>query len=114
MTLVGDREEIATALSTVDGLNGHPYRPRTMGPGTAYPLLGGLESQPPHDFEATWRVIVILPTGEIAASQFFDSHYQEIAESLEGFGYVTAIQPGRVETEAGDLEAMILTLRKEA
>lgn len=114
MSLVGQRAALATALSTVDDVTGHQYRPRTLPPGTAWPLLGQLEAGPAHDFLATWRVVVVLPADEITASKWFDAHHEDLADALADFGRVTRIEPGLVQTDAGDLEAMFLTLEREA
>lgn len=114
MSLTGQRQDIADALSTVEGVSGHPFRPRTMPAGAAWPLLQRLDRGPAYDFEASWRVVVILPGDEQRASEWFDAHHEEIAEALADFGYVGPIEPGLVATDSGDLEAMILTIRREA
>lgn len=114
MSLQGQREAIAAALSAVDDVTGHQYRPRTMPPGTAWPLLGGLDEGPAHDFLATWRIVVVLPSDEIAASKWFDTHHEDLADALADFGRVKRIEPGLVQTDSGDMEAMFLTLEREA
>jgi hypothetical protein len=115
MSLTGDRQEIATSLSTVDGVKGSKYRPNVIMPGSAWPLLGPLErDEGSGQFAATWRIAVALPGDEQRASEWFDAHHEEIAEALEEFGYVERIEPGLIDTEAGDMEAMIITLRREA
>lgn len=114
MSIVGDRAAIAAALSAVDDVTGHEYRPRTLPPGTAWPLLQRLDRGPAQDFEATWRIVVILPADEITASKWFDAHHEAIADGLLDFGFVDPIEPGLVQTDVGDLEAMMLTVRREA
>jgi hypothetical protein len=114
MSLEGQRAAIAAALSTVDDVTGHQYRPRTLPPGTAWPLLGGLDEGPARDFLATWRIVVVLPADEIAASKWFDGHHEDVAAALANFGRVTRIEPGLVQTDAGDMEAMFLTVEREA
>lgn len=114
MSLIEDRQAIADALSTVEGVTGHTYRPRTLPAGTSWPLLQTLNRGPAYDFEATWRVVVILPGDEIRASEWFDAHHEAVAEALTDVGHVDPIEPGLVATDAGDLEAMFLTVRREA
>jgi len=114
MSLAGDREEIAAALSTVEGVTGHQYRPRTLPPGTAWPLLERLDNPMALDFQATWRVVVILPADEQRASEWFDAHHELVTDALAPVGHVDRIEPGLVATDAGDLEAMFLTVRREA
>lgn len=112
MSISGDRAALAGLLTAVDGVTGSQYRPTVLTSGAAWPLLGSIERD--SDFQVTWRVVVVLPPDERKASEWFDTHHELIAESLEDFGYVERIEPGLVATDAGDLEAMIVTLRKEA
>jgi hypothetical protein len=114
MSLQGDRAELANAISVVEGVTGSEKRPRSIKPGCAWPLLQGLERGSATAFESTWRVVVVLPGNEEKASDWFDEHHEAIAEALEEFGYVERIEPGLVATDAADLEAMILTVRREA
>lgn len=112
MSIAGDRQALADALSTVDGVTGSKYRPTVLIPGAGWPLLGGIDRS--QDYEVTWRVVVVLPGDERKASEWFDAHHEEVADALEDFGYVERIEPGIVATDAGDLEAMFVTVRKEA
>ncbi|MEV0902893.1 hypothetical protein [Actinoplanes sp. NPDC049802] len=114
MSLQDDRAELAAALSTVEGVTGHPYRPRVLTPGAGWPLLGRLERGPAYDCEATWRVVVILPSDEIRASEAFDAWHEPISDALTDVAHVDRIEPGLVATDAGDLEAMMITVRREA
>lgn len=116
MSIAGDRAALAAALSAITGVTGHQYRPRVLTAGAAWPLLVGLEAADPRvpAFEVTWRVVVILPADETAASRWFDTHHEDVAEGLENFGFVQRIEPALVATSAGDLEAMQVTVRKEA
>ncbi|HEY3516611.1 MAG TPA: hypothetical protein VGL98_06145 [Gammaproteobacteria bacterium] len=115
MSISGDRQAIADALSTVDGVTGSRYRPTVIAPGAAWPLLDSLAAADGVPaFEVTWRVLVALPTGEQRASEWFDEHHEELADALADFGYVERIEPGRLDTEAGDIDIMIITVRKEA
>lgn len=114
MSITGDRQALADALSTVDGVKGSKYRPTVVMPGAAWPLLDGLEAaNGVPGFDATWRAVVVLPADEQRASEWFDEHHEDVADALADFGYVERIEPGLVRTEAGDAEAMIITVRKE-
>lgn len=112
MSIAGDRQAIADLLSTVDGVTGSTYRPVVMSPGAGWPLLESVDRD--RDFQVRWRVVVILPAGERRASEWFDAHHEELAETLEEFGYVERLEPTSVETDAGDLDAALITVRKEA
>lgn len=112
---MSDRQAIADVLSTVDDVQGFKYRTKTLNTGDAFPLLRGLERGPAQDYEATWAIVVVLPTTEQNASEWFDSHYEVIADALEEFGgCVDNIELGTLATEAGDKDIMILTFRREA
>lgn len=125
MSIQGDREELATLLSTIDGVTGSKYRPMVIKTGSAWPLLDSLNRDNDRslasmrgmagNFQVVWSVVIVLPNDERKASEWFDSHHELIADVLEDFGYVTHIEPGLVAVEAGNsMQAMILTLRKEA
>jgi len=114
MSLSADRTELAAILSTVDGVHGFAYRPKVFTTGVAWPLLGPLERGPAADYLATWRVVIILPTDERDASDWFADHLEDITDALDQFAYVQLIEPGTVATEAGDKAAMFLTMSKEA
>ncbi|MEU5965951.1 hypothetical protein ABZ777_32500 [Micromonospora parva] len=113
MSLVGDRTAIATALSTVDGVTGHPTRPTVLTPGDAWPLLGPLDRADGYSFTATWRVFVVLPPDEIAASEWLDAHVDGLADALLPVGFVDQFVPVAVTTEAGDQLAIQITMRSE-
>lgn len=114
MSLSGERAEIATALSAITGVTGYAYRPTIQNAGDGWPLLETLERGPANDFEVTWRIVIVLPTSEQDAMEWFDTHHESIANGLLDFGYVTRIEPGNLQTEAGTKNCMILTLIKEA
>lgn len=114
MSLQGQRQELVDALADVDGVKAHKYRPRALKTGDVWPLLEGMDRELGHDFAVTWRAVVILPSDEVKASEWFDAHHEPIADALADFGVVERIEPGAVATEAGDLEAMFLTVRREA
>lgn len=117
MSLQGQREIIAEALSTVAGIKASQYRPVAIGPGSAWPQVGELtrDDEVP-DFLVTWRVIVVLPADERAASRFFDAQIEPLVDALEGedVGYVSTITPSLMKSDGGDLQVMVLTMRREA
>lgn len=117
MSLVGQRQEIADALSTVTGVHGHPYRPAVIGPGDAWPLLDNLnrdqESSP--DFLVTWRLLVVLATvDERRSAEQLDALQDAVIEALVDVGWVRRIEPVPIATSAGDHEVMMITLVREA
>lgn len=111
MSLVGTREAIAIALSTVTDVRGFAYRASTPMPGDAWPLLGELERADGLSFSVNWKVMVFLPQGELAASDWIDSHYDAIVDALEPIGYVERLSPVVVSTSAGNQYFLEITMR---
>lgn len=115
MSLADDRTELATILSGVAGLKGHRYRPTSLNAGDSWPLVESLDNAIAGAFQVTWRVVVILPSDERAASDWFDQRWEMVADALlDEFGVVDRIQPAAVDTEAGAVSALLFTVRKEA
>lgn len=112
MSLADDRQDIADAVSTIAGVTGHRYRPAPVMAGAAWPLLSAIQRSP--EFEVTWMVVVALPTGERRASDWMDANHDALCDALEEFGVVERLEPGNLATEAGDMDVMIITVRKEA
>ncbi|MBQ1042368.1 hypothetical protein KBX03_07600 [Micromonospora sp. C72] len=113
MTLTGDRQDIANALSTVTGVTGYAYRPTTPKMGDAWPLLSSLENVGSATFEITWRVLVFLPQNEQASSEWIDSHVDALVDALLPIGYVDRIEPIALSGSAGDQYVLQLTMRGE-
>lgn len=113
MSLVGDREAIAAALSAVAGVKGYAKRPKATKAGDGWPLLGPMERGPGLSFTATWRVLVQLPADEVAASEWIDSHHEDLVDALEPVGFVDRIEPVVFDTEAGEQLGLQLTIRSE-
>jgi hypothetical protein len=115
MSLSGDRQEIADALSTIDGVTGFKHRPKAYNAGDAWPLIEALDNPAGYALQATWRVVVVLPSGEQDALEYFDSMHEAVSDVLnEQIGFVERIEPGNLATEAGTRNVMILTVRREA
>ncbi|MEV4384390.1 hypothetical protein AB0J68_01475 [Micromonospora sp. NPDC049580] len=113
MSLVGDRTEIGIALSTVEGVRGYAYRPTVLAAGDGWPMLGPLERAGGLSFTATWRVFLVLPQDEQAASEWLDTHHEDLVDALEPTGFVDRIEPVELSTEAGPLLAIQITMRSE-
>lgn len=109
------RADLAAAVSVVDGIKGHEFRPTLLPAGTAWPLRAELTAgDGVPRLLASWRIVVVLPEGERRASEFFDAKFQPLADALEDMGYVERIEPTIIATDAGDLDGMLITLRREA
>lgn len=113
MSLVGDRQAIADALSTAPGVKGYAYRPTSTKPGDGWPLLSSLDRAAGLAFTVTWRVLIILPGDEVAASEWIDAHHEQLVDALEPVGFVDTVAPVKLESGAGDQYALQMTMRGE-
>jgi hypothetical protein len=116
MTLPAARAEIAEILSTVDDVTGSAYRPSVLRQGSAWPLIGEIvRDEETPGFMVTWRIVVILPGDEIPAAKWFDSHLDDIVETIDNsaWGYVSGVTPGLWESSGGPYPAMFITIRRE-
>jgi hypothetical protein len=117
MSIAGKRLELAAAIDAVDGVTGYPYRPSNAGTGDGWPLLGPVERhQASGQFEATWRIRILLPADEAAASQWIDDHFVPLWAALEAHGYIDRAEPVALPVGQPDNTTMYgleITLRSE-
>lgn len=115
MSLVGDRADIAAALSTATGVTGYTYRPTAPKTGDAWPLLSSLESAGHATvFTNNWRVYVYLPQDERSASEWLDGHVEGLVDALLPANcYVDRIEPTNIGTEQAPVLGLLLTMRGE-
>lgn len=113
MSINGYRAQVAAALSTVAGVQGKTHRPTAPKTGDAWPLLSSLDRGPGFTFAASWRVRVLLPQDEAAASDWIDGHAEALAVALEPVGYVERMEPVVIATSGGDQLALEITLGSE-
>lgn len=111
MSLTGYRAEIAAALSTVTGVTGYAYRPTTPKPGDAWPLLGPLDRTDGLIFEPSWRVLVLLPQDERAASEWIDGNYENLVDALLPVGFVDRIEPVSLDVGGSNQYALQISMR---
>ena len=113
MSFVNDRTEIAAALETVDGVKGYDYRPRAPKTGDAWPTLPTLDLQAGLVWRPTWTVHVVLPSDERAAAKWMDAHFLAIVTALRVPAFPESATPAVMETSAGDLLILEITMRSE-
>lgn len=113
MTFDTSRQQIAEALSTIDGVQGFAKRPKVLNTGDAYPLLGSAERGPGLAFMATWRIIVILGKDEASAIDKTETLLPELGAALDPVAFVVTVTPFAVPTSGGDLFALEITARSD-
>lgn len=117
MSIVGKRQQIADALSTVDGVTGYPYQPTSARAGDGWPLYQGAERDEATGlFAHNWSVGVALPQDEQAANAFLDSHLDAIDQALlsSGSGYIDRIDPANFSGDDNNIVyGLVLVMRSE-
>jgi hypothetical protein len=107
------RQQIATALTGVPGMTGHPHRPSAPNAGDGWPVLGPINRAVGEAFNVTWRVRIVLPQDEVAASTWIDDHWEPLFYALEPIGFVGQAVPTLLATTGGELYALEITLLAE-
>jgi hypothetical protein len=115
MGLVGHRDAIAAALSTVAGVTGYAYRPATPRPGDGWPLWSTADRSEGWVFIYAWRVLIALPSDERLASAWIDEHQEALVDAMQenDVGYVERFEPVAISTSGGDQLALQITMRSE-
>ncbi len=114
MSNADTRVEIATALSTVAGINGHRVRPSTLNDGDAWPQWRGAIPRA-HAYLNTWAIMIVMPqSDDIAADQFADDHLADLLDALREVIFVDSIEPAVLNAgQQGDMYALMITGRSE-
>ena len=113
MSLVGKRQQLATALTAVPDVTGHAHRPSTPAIGDAWPVLGPLTRQRGTAFLASWRIRVLLPQDEEAASVWMDEHWPPLFYALQPHGFIQQMAPVMLASTGGEMYALEITLTAE-
>lgn len=114
MTLLSDRTDIATALSTVAGVTGYTDMPATLSNGDGWGRWAGFESVgPPEMFATTWHVCIVCHQVPDYAMQFLDEHLDAILGALHPLLFVVSATPVVWETNGGQLQGVQITGTKE-
>jgi hypothetical protein len=111
------RAEIAAALSTVSGVKCSAFRPRSLSKGSSWPQGPALDRVDLINFQQTWQVYIILPTGDEAASRWWDANVQDVINAISPVAYVDRLEPVLVpngDTATDLIPAMLITARSES
>ena len=108
------RTDIAAALSSVAGINGHRVKPSSLNEGDAWPQWRGAVPHA-HAVENTWAVLIVTPQdSDITADGFADAVLAGLLDALRDVIYVDGIAPATIAAgEQGDLYALMITGRSE-
>jgi len=107
------RQRVAVALDAVPDVTGHSKRPAAPAIGDGWPLLSLLDRAQGTAFLATWRVRVLLPQDEDAASEWLDVHWPPLFYALAPLGHVQRAAPVMLAAAGGDLYALEITMIAE-
>lgn len=108
------RDEIAAALSTVEGITGYARRPAASKAGDAWPLWRSGERADGYAYTHTWVIVIVLPgTDEATADAFVDARLDDIDDALRAVLFVDGVAPARLESDGGDILALQITGRTE-
>lgn len=113
MSFSDKRQELASAVSAVHDVRGHVKRPSTPAEGDAWPVLGPLDRAQGTAFLVTWRLRVLLPQDEEAASAWIDAHWPYLFEALAPHGYIQRAAPVMLAAGGGELYAFEITMIAE-
>lgn len=87
------RQELADALSTVDGVRGFAKKPSAYKSGDGWPLWSGAERwEGSGMFVSTWRVFVALPTDEVAADTWIADRFELLIDVLQPVAHVDQVE----------------------
>lgn len=111
--MITNRQSIADALSTVDGVTGYVEMPTLVGVGDAWPDVVGLDRGPGQAFQTTWRVTVVLSQDSLEARDQMTDMVPAIAEGVAAVLFVDAANPTRIPVNDGVLYGAELIARSE-
>lgn len=113
MTFTTKRAEIAAALSKVPDVHATEHRPPVFAEGSAWPMLGPWKRSKGDAFDVQWRIRVVLPQDEEAASTWLDAHWDALFYALAPVGFVTTVTPVMLPAGGGDLYALEIVMNAE-
>jgi len=113
MSFTSKRQDIADALSTVDGVNGFAKRPSIPNVGDAWSVMGGMERAAGDAFLVTWLVRVLCPQDDEAAVTWWDEHWESLFYALKPHGHITRTDPIVLAVERTDQLAYQITMTAE-
>lgn len=103
------RDDLATAISTVDGVTCTPHRRQTTNPGEAMVRFDrSNRSDNGIGYMNAWQVCVILPQNVAAADQWVDEHRDALIEAAEAHLIVTSLVVGQLPVDTSLVPCVVL------
>lgn len=112
-TVAAARQRLADAVGTAAGVTAYVRRPTTPKTGDAWPLWDGADRGDGGAFMLTYRVRVMLPQDEVAASEWIDAHLDGLYDAIEPAAYVESFRPVAITASGGEQYALDITVRSE-
>lgn len=103
------RDDLATAISTVDGVTCTPYRRQTTNPGEAMVRMDRrTRSENGFGYMNTWQVAVILPQNVETAERWVEDHGDELIDAAEPHLTVLSLVIGQLPVDNSLVPAVVL------
>ena len=107
------RATLAAALSTVDDCKGYATAPTAPRTGDGWALWGGAERwDTGGPFINTWRVVVVLPSDEVAADTWIAGHLEDLIDALTPVAHVDSAAPALAQASGNDAYRLQITVRE--
>lgn len=103
------RDDLATSISTVEGVNCTPYRRQTTTPGEAMVRFDrSARDDSGLGYLNTWQVCVILPQNVATADAWIDDHRDALIAAAEDHLVVTSLVVGQLPVDTSLVPCVVL------
>lgn len=92
------RTAIATAASTVAGINVSPYYRQISGTGEGMVRMDRTTYPDPFGGIVTWQVLIVVPQDVVAAERWLEAHQDELVDALSPEMTVRTVTPKELVT----------------
>ena len=118
MSLLADRQALATALSTVTGVTGYADPDQQLtNTGDATARWTGQEAQPNTPalvFLVNWEILVVAGRTPSEGLAWLDANLSTILDALDALVWITGVSPSVIQTPNGDLFGVVIEAKKES
>lgn len=107
------RQGIVDALTGIEGVTAHLFRPTVVAPGQAWPTMRGWERAQPGIFEQRWGVFLVLASDDQAAAAQWDLLVPQVLQALYAIMTVDEVQAARVTDDNAAPLCAVFVARSE-